>query len=163
VAPFWQYDDVPLMPEYPLTSRACPPARIPLTGPIYRNLKIYRYICRYTLYWYMGPYRYRPALIMTHALGELQHSPSRWKTQASSACSSEQCRDSQLCIDKLISPSVICPSCGVIDLVCRGAAQPFGASKLTSSLHLLYRPDFSILVIIVIYTHNMSLLCPLCF
>jgi hypothetical protein len=43
-------------------ARAWAPARIPLTGPIYRNLKIYRYIYRYTLYRYTGLYRYRPAL-----------------------------------------------------------------------------------------------------
>jgi hypothetical protein len=49
-------------------ARACPPARIPLIGPTYRNLKIYRYVYRYTLYRYMGLYRYRPALLVNRVM-----------------------------------------------------------------------------------------------
>jgi hypothetical protein len=46
-------------------ARACPQAHVPLGGPIYHNLKIYRYLYLYTLYRYMGLYRYRPALHTT--------------------------------------------------------------------------------------------------
>jgi hypothetical protein len=46
--------------------RKVPSPVYPLAGPIYRNLKIYRYILyRYTLYRYTGLYRYRPALDIT--------------------------------------------------------------------------------------------------
>jgi hypothetical protein len=45
-------------------------AHIPLGGPIYRNFKIYRYIPLYPIPVFMGLYRYRPALLMSHdALG----------------------------------------------------------------------------------------------